>query len=1437
MVQDLETPRVIDEFQLQRVVGKGAMGEVWLAWDSLLERQVAVKLVKPEMPVSIRGRLLCEGRVLAKLHHPNVIAVHAAGELGKWMFLITELLEGRSLAEISKPVPADRLLEIGVGLVRGLAAIHSLGIVHRDIKPANSFECRDGSLKLIDFGLARLGIEEEGADAFASTQVLADSYQLVHKLGLTMAGSGTVRRSAAIAGSLHTGPDEHPPHPPGKVDRIPDESSVGGASAATGEESAQPVAVAAIGDDAAVTAPESEHPPGTAPASATHATATHVTPSPTATDATHATPTDAATDADATATAAAATEAAAKTTDKLDCQAALLSTIDAAGDATQEDELAGLPMLKGLEPFKDTRQALSRRRLIGTPLYAAPEVWRGEEVSPQSDIYSLGALLFELATGAPPYRARTLVELAGLVIAGPPARLTGSLADGLADLAPVIESCLGRDPNTRPSTTKLREVLEAQQERQERRRAATKLLSTGSIAKPSSRPYRGLLPFGFDDQADFFGRDAETRAVIAQLRSLALLLVTGASGVGKSSLVRAGVAPRAMQGALGDGARRVITVVPGVFPVESMATAAASLVAKNREMLAERLRNEPGWLAEELRARGDGGRTLVVIDQLEEVWTVADLEGRATFLQILAELVGAAPVVRVLATIRADFLDRIGDLASSSAGPTKGIYVLAPLSAEGIRRAIVEPAQLRGYFFEPDSLPDALVGKLITGGPGMLPLLQFAMMRLWERRDRTRRRLTGAALDSLGGIEGAIVQHADDVLRRMPAPARNEARRVLLALVTPLGTRARREEWELVEGFADQELARQALRILVDGRLVVATRGEVGPVYEVAHEVLLAAWPTLRAWLLEESAHRAVAARVERASAEWERQGRSRDALWRGRQLVEAQTLDPGRLTEGERAFLAAGERARQWRRACRFAFPLALLLTALVAAGVAGAKDRGRQHERLARQHELGQRLVAEADGLAAQARAAQADSFARFDAREDREGERAWAEATALAAHASELYSQATAELEKGLYEVPGDRSLVTSAAAATYQWLLLAERHRSSEPALVEELRSRLKLYDDDAKSWQEKLAAPVSLDLTVVPPQAKVRRHQLVAVEDGPLVAEPGQLLDVQDGRIRVELDPGSYLFEAEAAGRYRTLYPLYLGHDPEGRTAVTIMLPEEKDVPHGFRYVPAGMSLVGYAGPETIRQAINAEPRHSTWVDAFLIAEHEVTFASYLEFLASLPATEARTRAPADMGSLRLEPSSSGWQQATLRLSIAGAGQEASVGPHQPLCRPTRVANRCQDWSTLAVAGVSWFDARAYAAWLDKTGRVPGARLCTAREWERAGAGADGRQYAHGNEIRALDANILATYDERLEELGIDTVGSHPRDASPFVVADMNGNVSEWVDSRSPLDATRRESRGGSWDRQPERLSSRHWDLPDSRRNHRGIRICASLPGR
>ncbi|QRK06879.1 SUMF1/EgtB/PvdO family nonheme iron enzyme [Archangium violaceum] len=1271
-------PGMFEEYRLLRPLGRGSMGEVYLAQDTVLDRPVAVKFIASEMPDEAqRERFRTEARAIARVQHPNVVAVHRVGEVQRHPYLVSEFVRGESLERLPRPLSWQRVLAIGIGLARGLAAAHRRGVLHRDIKPANVMLSEEGELKLLDFGVAKL---------------------------LDVAGGLAEPRLSAPLSTSSWGPSG---------------DSGTGQDTVDLEETSRPPALAA-------TAP-SGPPPENLPAPVTG--------------------------------------------------------------------------------------------LVGTPLYLAPEIWRGESATPRSDLYSLGVLLYELCSGTLPHMESTLRALSGAVQHQPAAPLVQVAPQVEPAFAAIIDRCLSREPADRfASAEALREALEALQE------------NTRGHEDASERPYPGLHTFSARDRATFFGRASEARVVLERLRAEPLVVVAGDSGAGKSSLCRAGVVPRVAEGALGPGGMwAVCELLPGRRPLASLAAVLAPLLGSQESELLEVLRQEPAALGRRVRMQEGPRGVLVFVDQLEEVLTLAAAEDAECFAQALGGLAGCGPRLRVLATVRGDFLARMAALPGLGEALSGGLYLLRHLDEAGLREAIVAPARARGFRFESERMVEELVAAGRTEGG--LPLLQFALAELWERRDPGRRVVPAEALVAWGGVEGALARHADGVLAGLRPGQREAARKLLLRLVLSEGTRARRPRSELLgEAGWEQEEARVALEALVHGRLVVAREaaGEQGTAtYELAHEALVRGWDTLRGWLAGSEEQRVLRQRLERACAEWQRLGGTNELLWSGRQLEEAERLDEESLSPAEASFLRDSRRAVWRRRLVRIG---AALLLPLTAAGVYGGLELKSWREReqgVTRSLAAARLSVAKARERGGAAEESRRQSLEIFDTYDWADAEPSWARTLALAEEGELHYAEATRQLEAALLRDSHRPELRYHLSEVLYERILLAERHRHS-PELLEELKRRLPQVDD-TREFRRRLEAPAHLNVESEPGGAQVLLER-AEDEQGRLrwsTPRPLGTTPLED----VELPAGSYRLTLQRPDRPPVLYPVLLGRD-ERHTA---RVPMPASVPEGFVYVPPGRFLLGSGDPEIIRlNLVPTRPLHEAATEGFLIARHEVTYAEWLTFLRTLPPAERARHRPHGtnyFGTIEVRERRDGsWE-----FLLEHEGNTYRVREGKRLRYLDRTLRAEQDWLRFPVSGISWEDVRAYLGWLDRTGRLRGARPCNEREWERAARGADGRDYPHGNRLEPDDANFDATYGRRSRAFGPDEVGSHPASDSPFGVADLAGNVWEWMvtPTSPPLAAY-----GGGCFYQ-DKLTARglnHGDAdPQMRWPFVGLRVCAPAP--
>jgi formylglycine-generating enzyme required for sulfatase activity len=263
------------------------------------------------------------------------------------------------------------------------------------------------------------------------------------------------------------------------------------------------------------------------------------------------------------------------------------------------------------------------------------------------------------------------------------------------------------------------------------------------------------------------------------------------------------------------------------------------------------------------------------------------------------------------------------------------------------------------------------------------------------------------------------------------------------------------------------------------------------------------------------------------------------------------------------------------------------------------------------------------------------------------------------------------------------------------------------------------------------------------------------------------------------------------------------------------------------------YVPPGRFLFGGADATEVRRGfLNAAPLHEVQTAGFFIGRHEVTFAEWIEFLDDLPPDERRSRSPGAT-SMQIALTLTEIDPRRWRFTLTSAARTYTAQTGQRLHYEGRGMREDQDWTRFPVSAVSYDDAIAYVAWLDRTGRVAGARLCDEYEWERAARGADARTFPSGPALAPDDANIDATYGRRSVAFGPDEVGSHPGSRSPVGADDMAGNV--WEMTRSVQTPGALVFRGGSWytGDLTARSANREPGEPTQRDVVMGLRLCAT----
>ena len=415
-------------------------------------------------------------------------------------------------------------------------------------------------------------------------------------------------------------------------------------------------------------------------------------------------------------------------------------------------------------------------------------------------------------------------------------------------------------------------------------------------------PYVGLAAFQPSDADRFFGREHLVGELRSRLAEHRVVVVVGASGSGKSSLLRAGLVAGL------DGPFLLFT--PGARPLAECATRLAELVGAPVDLPAD----DPRALHRAIRgAVPDGAEAVVVVDQFEEVFTLCHDPGeRAAFIeQVVTAARSHHSGCRVVLGVRADFYAHCTAHPHLLEALREGQVTVGTMTAEELRAAVARPAARSGHTVE-----TALVARIVadaTGQPGVLPLVSHALLETFRRRRGNTLTLKG--YEAAGGVEQAVAHTAENVYSALPDERRTVVRHLFLRLCAfGEGTedtkrRVRRDEF----GPADHP-AHEVLADLARARLVVLD----GDGVEIAHEALIRSWPRLRAWLAEDREGLRVHRALTEATAAWLALDRDPDALYRGLRLDTAEDWagrDGTALTAVERRFLDLSVDARRAER------------------------------------------------------------------------------------------------------------------------------------------------------------------------------------------------------------------------------------------------------------------------------------------------------------------------------------------------------------------------------------------------------------------------------------------------------------------------------------------------------------------------------------------
>ncbi|MBK8903663.1 MAG: tetratricopeptide repeat protein [Anaerolineaceae bacterium] len=433
-------------------------------------------------------------------------------------------------------------------------------------------------------------------------------------------------------------------------------------------------------------------------------------------------------------------------------------------------------------------------------------------------------------------------------------------------------------------------------------------------------PFMGLRHFEVSDADIFFGRDTLISTLVQHLHENNFLAIIGASGSGKSSLVRAGLVPALMHKrelpagttALNESKSwQFHLITPTARPLEALAT---SLTRDQESVTAtatliEDMTNSPRGLhlyAHKLLYESQAKRLVLIVDQFEELFTLCQSElERELFINNLSTAIepGVGNPTTLIIALRADFYQYCAQFSRlREALETKQKYI-GQMNADELRLAIEEPAHHLGYTLE-SGLVDLLL-KEMGEEPGVLPLLSHALLETWKRREG--RALTFASYAKSGGIHKAIGKTADNVFDSLQKEEQLIAQNIFLQL-TELGegtqdTRRRIAINELIPKSRSGDDIKSVLKVLADARLITVDADTV----EVAHEALVREWPKLRTWLDSNREDLRLRRRFTTAANEWDKNNRDQSYLYHGVRLSEIEEryrARSGELNHIERDFL-----------------------------------------------------------------------------------------------------------------------------------------------------------------------------------------------------------------------------------------------------------------------------------------------------------------------------------------------------------------------------------------------------------------------------------------------------------------------------------------------------------------------------------------------------
>jgi serine/threonine protein kinase len=914
----------LGNYRLLRLLGRGGFAEVYLGEHVYLKRRAALKVLHIALEEGDVQHFLAEARVLARLDHPHIVRVHEFAVEQGTPFLVMEYAPRGTLRQQHQ---RGSLLSLQTTLayIKQVAAAlqyaHNHQVIHRDVKPENMLLDAQQELLLSDFGISLLSPSPEqlstqemagtlpymapeqirGKPVFAS-----DQYSLAVVAYEWLCGVRPFEGSSWQVASQQV--SLAPPPLRGHDPSLPEAVEAVVLKALAKDPRARYVSVQLFAQafERACQGSLLDLDAGSAVTTALHA------PSPVASS---------------TPPAAAKRVLLSSAPEDEAFAARITSDLRQRGVAVWNEEPHSTQHLP--EQENAVRQAVRKVEVV--LLVVSPATPSSRSVREHLRIASLyqRKLVFvwvggeEIADALPPAWSNKAVQID--LIDAREERYEEALKELLADLeaeAPVEEPSLP-EPAAEPRN-----------------------------------PYKGLRPFTQRDAADFFGRDALIEELVGGVENVRtskppdtpqarLLAVIGPSGSGKSSVVMAGLLPRLQQGALPGSEHWVYLepMVPGTHPLEALLLALAShFPERSLKAVREDLQDESArglhLLATQL-VQVPGQKVVLLIDQFEELFTQTTSEEERQHLIDLLITAITEPQGALIAilTLRADWYDRPMSRPALGRLIVQRQVLVWPMEVQDLRAVIKRPAALPdvGLSFEGNLVGDLLFE--VQGEAGALPLLQFTLEQLYERRNEHT--LTLQAYREIGGVKGALAKQAEATYAALPLlEQRKLARALFLRLIDPGmteqdTTRRRAAFTELALPDARQTaLLKGVADAFIAARLLTTNEIAGTITVEVSHEALIREWGRLVGWLREAREDIRLQETISEDAAQWEQRGKSGDRLYRGSQLKEAKAWAGRNLpSKQETAFLRASV-ARRVRSVGSLLIVLVLLAASLGTAG-----------------------------------------------------------------------------------------------------------------------------------------------------------------------------------------------------------------------------------------------------------------------------------------------------------------------------------------------------------------------------------------------------------------------------------------------------------------------------------------------------------------------